>query len=1020
MANGLVDVIESGLSRLASLLKFHIQDYCDLETTHGNSLVAKDGSMATILSYDGFRSLIGKNEYKRFIEDLADGMEPYLSHRGHQVQVVFFRDEEPDAALDRILKPSYETCEALQLALTDVLDEKHDVHRRVCMDEQVFLVLWTRPSILDPVEYKLSAQENREFARTYKLPAMANAQNIMRPIRFMIDRHEAFVAKVLQLILSLNGSATEMEIHDAFTEMKRYLYRDSTPSNWRGCFPGDPPPARWKKNGKKNDISELMYPRLEDQLFSAPAMGGGSEGGPNDTRSVRIGSRLFAPVMVKIPPQRPQSFTALFQAMNSAMTKGASGLTKPIPWSISFMLEGDGLKGIFLRKLVAGILGITSSDNRNLVAAANALGKYKESGGAVVKLQINALTWAAYGQEKELLIRRSKLARMLSGWGNLVVEEESGDAADGVMSCVPALSLSPIAPAAAAPLHDAMYMLPLARPASPFFRGQSPYRTLDGKVMSWETFSDQQNTWITLLFGGPGSGKSVEANRRNVEMCLLGGLTRLPYIGVIDIGVSSSGFVSLIQDGLPENQKHLAMYIRLQNTDKYRINQLDTQLGNRYPLPRERELMKNWLILLVTPPERGRCHRYMPEFAGRVIDEAFRKCSDQDERGNPKEFSPNVKPMIKARLDSAGIFYQEATKWWEVVDAFFERGMTYEASVAQRYAVPTLFDVMQAASDPAVIRDFEGANDEGMNVYDEFRIMMQAASSDYPIFQGPTEFDVGESRVMAIDLQDVVTTGSRAAQKQAALMYMTAANAFMRKINICKEELDSINPKYRNYHTLRVEELSEDFKRLFIDEYHKTGNSPQFQAALLVYGRESRKWGLEIVLGSQLPEDFKDLANLATTILIMDKGNEQTRGQIRDVFGLSDTEMAALRGFVHGPQRGIGTTFLAKLKIKDADLSQLFTSTCGGIELWALATTMEDRALRSLLYAEMPSAEARQILKRRFPSGSCKSYVDLQKSRSKEEMGEGFVDEEAVKSVIKTLAADLLSEWRNANEAVLA
>ncbi len=1021
MLKEIINTAEIGLSSLISALKFHINDYCDLETTYGNSYVAKDGSMATVLRYDGFRSLIGRNEYARFIEELADGLEPFMTNCGHQIQCVYFREDDPEDELRRLLQPSYETCATLELDLTDLLDEKKDIHRALCMNEQVFLVLWTRPSVLDPVEVKLSVQETREIAQAYKLPSMVNAQNFMRPIRFMIDRHESYVQKVVQLILHLNGSVSEVEVHEAFCEMKRYLYRDSTPANWRPSLVGDQQIARWKNNKRKRDVSELSYPRLDDQLFSSPAVNGNkkNEGGLTDTRACRIGSRIFAPVMVKIPPQRPQSFTALFQALNSATTK-SSGNAKPIPWSISFMIEGDGLKGIALRKMFAGILGLTSVDNRNLLKAANALGRYKESGGAVVKFQINAVTWAKWGDERELLIRRSKLARALAGWGNATIEEETGDPTQGVMSCVPGLVLNPIAPASAPPLHDAIYMLPLSRPASPFFRGQSPYRTLDGKILPWETFSDQQNTWITLFFGGPGSGKSVEANRRNEEMCLMGGLTRLPYIGVIDIGVSSSGFISLIQDALPEARKHLAMYARIQNTEKYRVNQFDTQLGSRKPLPREREYMKNFLIALVTPPERGKAHMYMPEFCGRVIDEAFRKCSDQNERGSPKEFSPNVNAWIKEQVLQAGIHYQEATKWWELVDMLFERGMFYAASVAQRYAVPTLFDIANAGSDPSIKKDFEGAMDGGMSVFDEFRLMIQSATGDFPVFNGATEFDVGESRVMAIDLQDVVTTGSRAAEKQAALMYMMAINAFMRKVNICKEDLDSINSKYRTYHTKRVEELSEDFKRLFVDEYHKTGNNPQLRESFLIYGRESRKWGLELALASQLPLDFADLANLATSTIIMDAGNEQTRAQIREVFGLSDTEIAALKNFVHGPQRGIGTTFLAKLKTKDAELSQLFTSSCGGMELWALATTMEDRGLRSLLYSQIPSAAARRVLKKRFPSGSCKSYVDQQKSMSKSELGEGFVDEEATSSVIQKLGKELLDEYQMTQEAELA
>ena len=1017
----MIETAEIGLSSLMSALKFHINDYCDLETTHGNAFVAKDSSMGTILRYDGFRSLIGRSEYARFIEDLANGLEPFLTNRGHQIQVVYFRDGDPEDELRRLLQPAYETCATLELDLVDLLDEKMEVYRALCMNEQVFLVLWTRPSVLDPVEVRLSAQETREMISAYKLPSMVDAQNLLRPNRFMIDRHETYAQKVVDLIRQLNGAVAEVEVHEAFCEMKRYLYRDSTPPTWRPALAGDRITARWKTSKRKHDVSELSYPRLEDQLFASPAVNGNKEGdgGLTDTRACRIGNRIFAPVMVKIPPQRPQSFTALFQALNSATTK-TSGNTKPIPWSISFMIEGDGLKGIALRKMFAGILGITSASNRNLVKSANALARYKESGGAVVKFQVNAVTWAAWGEEKELLIRRSKLARALAGWGNATTEEETGDATAGVMSCVPGLLLNPIAPASAPPLHDAAYMLPLSRPASPFFQGQSPYRTLDGKILPWETFSDQQNTWISLFFGGPGSGKSVEANRRNEEMCLIGGLTRLPYIGIIDIGVSSSGFISLIEDALPLHMKHLALYVRVQNTEQYCVNQFDTQLGSRKPLAREREYMKNYLVALVTPPERGKAHTYMPEFCGRVIDEAFRNRSDQNERGSPSEFSPNHNPWLKEQITKAGIHYQEATKWWEIVDMLFERGMFYAASVAQRYAVPTLFDMVQAGANPDIKKDFEAAMDNGMSVFDEFQLMIKSASSDFPVFAGVTQFDVGESRVMAIDLQDVVTTGSRAAEKQAALMYMMAINAFMRKVNVCKEDLDSLNIKYRGYHTKRVEELSEDFKRLFVDEYHKTGNNPQLRESFMIYGRESRKWGLELVLASQLPLDFAELANIATTTIIMDAGNEQTRSQIREVFGLSDTEISALKNFVHGPQRGIGTTFLAKLRTKDKELSQLFTSTCGGMELWALATTMEDRGLRGLLYSQIPKGDARKVLKKRFPSGSCKSYVDQHKLKSKEELGEGFVDEEVTESVIQKLASELLDEYRTSREAALA
>jgi len=1013
MIKGLLAASELALEKVMSLLKFHINDYCELETTHGNSLVAKDGSMATVLMYGGFRSLVGRAEFTSFSSELSASLQTFLGGRGHQIQVVYLRDEDPSAEVDHMLRPSYETAKNLELSLTDLLDEKRDVACRYCMDEKVFLVLWTRPAVLDPVELTLSRQETREIAVRYKIPPMANAQNLLRPIRFMVDRHDSYVSKVVDEIQRLKGSVRVVEIHEAFCEMKRFLYKN-TPYDWRATLPGDPITVRWKNNSRR-DVSELMYPRLDDQLFIAPAVNGSKngDGGLTDTKAVRLGSRIFAPVVIKIPPQRPQSFMALFSALNNQGSKNSAGMERRIPWSISFHIEGDGLKGKSLVKIFAGLLAWTSQDNRNMVGAMRALERYKnEDGGAIVKLQVLGLTWAEYGEEKELLVRRSKLSRALAGWGHATVEEETGDATGALISCAPGITLKSPAPEAAAPLSDVLRMLPLSRPASPFNRASSIFRTLDGKLMPYEVFSDQQNTWLTLIFGGPGSGKSVLSNRLNEEMCLLGGLTRLPYICVIDIGISSAGFISLIQDGLPENKKHLALYTRLQNTRAYGINQFDTQLGQRKPLPREREAMKNFLVRLSTPPERGRAHTYMNEFVGRVLDEVFLICSDQHEKGRPKEFSLNVNPFLAEKIKSAGIDFMDATKWWEITDSFFERGMNYEASVAQRYAVPTLFDVLTVASDPDIVREFAEADDGGMNVAAEFKLMISAARGDYPIFNAETQFDIGEARVMALDLQDVVTTGSAAARKQASLMYMAALNAFMRKVSIIKEDLDLIDAKYRAHHARRVDELAEDYKRLFCDEYHKTGSDENLRESFLIYGRESRKWLLEIVLSSQLPQDFRELAEIATTTLILDAGNETTRGTIRSVFGLSDTEVVALKSFVHGAKPGVGATFLAKIKTKDAELSQLFTATSGGLELWGLSTTAEDRALRTALYRAMPSQEARQVLKNRFPGGSCKSWVLQKKGESKGDSSDGFVDEDVLTSAIQKLAEEMILEWR--------
>lgn len=1010
MLNNLVRVTEAGLSFLAEKLKVHVEDYCDLETTCGDHhLVAKDASLGTVFRYEGFRSLVSHKEFVDFCDALSNGIETFLGQRGHQVQVVFIREDDATEEVMRYMAPSYETCEVIGMDMRDILDEKRRVMSDYCMDEQVYIVLWSRPSVLDPVELRLNKEETQELVRKYKIPSLKHAQNFLRPNRFLVDRHDAFVGHFLQLVQGLKGGISTLGRHEAICSGKRFLYRATTPASWEPTLLGDPMFARWKEK-RSLDYSELSYPRLESQIFSSPAQNGG-EGGLNDVRAVRIGDRLYAPMFIKRAPKRIMSFGALFNMLNKASANTDRG-DKPLPWSISFMLTGDGLKGEGLRTFFARVLSM-GEDNRNLANAMKSLAEYKSDGGTVVKMQITACTWASYPNEKELMLRRSKLVRALNNWGSCDVEEETGDAAEAVITSAPGLTTYAKAPGAAPPLPTAISMLPWARPASPFHRGQSLYRTLDGKVLPWEYFSDQQNTWVTIWFGGPGSGKSVQANRANLEMCLMGGLKKLPWVAVIDFGISSSGFTGLVEDSLPEDMRHLSMYVRLQNTEKYSINICgDTQLGCRYPLAPEREFKKNFMTLLATPATRGKAHVYMEQFVARVITETYRRFSDQEERGQPKGYEPTQCPDVAEKVEQLGIETTEATKWWDIVDALYERGHYYHAAVAQRYAVPILMDFLNTANDREVQKDFLRASDDGTPVYEEFNIMIGSAIDEFKLFNDVTRFDVGESRVMAIDLQDVAIRGtSPAAKKTSALMTMAAVNIFMSKINICEELLDTVNQDYRSYHAKRVEELAEEYKRLFLDEYHNSGNNEQLREGFLIYGRESRKWGLELVVASQLPQDFRELAEIATTTIIMDAGNEKTRGTIREIFGLSESEVAALKKYVHGPVGGVGATFLAKVKTKEAELTQLFTSTMGGQELWSLSTTLEDRALRNRLYKVMPSPEARRVLARRFPGGSCKSHVLKIKSEVRASQGEAFIDEDVQESIIQNLARDLVGEW---------
>lgn len=1013
---GIQQSVERGLSALMSLLKFEIGDYCDLESTEigddgMGAVVAKDGSMATIIRYNGFKTMISKSEFEDLILRFSISAQSYLGTKGHQIQVVFDRDDNPVPEMDSLTAASYASIKRLHLDVEDLINESKSVLARKCSSEKVFFVVWTRPSLLASAETQIYMQELKQLAN--KVPPMRDTQNPLRTIRFLVDRHNAVVLKFLQDLHNIRGSAQIINVRAGLRETRASLFPDVTPVDWEPTVIGDPVYGRWQKK-QTRDVSAALPQPLRHQLMPLDAYNGDGKGlgGISDTHSVRIGNRIYAPCFFSMFPQHIMIFDSLFKELNAAVTTTRFG-EKPMPWRISFMIEGDGLSGKMLVKIFAGVLGLTSESNRNLVKTLTALSAYKSSGNAIVKVQISAMTWADYGDENELMLRRTKLVRALTAWGNANVNEETGDPTQGVVDCALGMSYKSIAPATAVPLEDILTILPIARPASPFDRGHVLFCSLDGKVLPYEMFSAQQATWITLIYAGPGSGKSVLLNRLNVEMCWMGGLRRLPYICVIDIGISSSGFISLIREALPDDRKHLCMYTRLQNTPEYTINPFDTMLGCRRPLERERDYMSNFLTMLATAPEAEKADEGMRPFAGIVVDAMFDALSDENERASPREYTHGAVDVVTAAVERHNIDWNEATTWWHIVDELFLRGEIHAASCAQRYAMPTLTDAVRAASDPAIARDFGKMQAGGMSLAEKFCLMVGTAITEYPIFASQTVFDVGEARLMAIDLNDVVTVGSAAARRKASLMYMTARSLFIKKIAISAEDLPYVHPRYRSYHAERFSEVKEIQKRLVYDEYHKTGADPVLCEQSMTDGREGRKWGLEVVLASQLPQDFQGLSQLATTIFVLDSGNPQTRKTTRDIFGLSDAEMSALVTHCHGRPSAEGATFLAIFATGEARQSQLFTSVMSPQMLWGLSTGQEDRVIRDYVYEKLGVVEGRRALAWAFPNGSARAYVqELRNNASAIDKDGGWADEDQEESLlIRVARKDVVDRW---------
>src|SRR5690606_21893932 len=173
-------------------------------------------------------------------------------------------------------------------------------------------------------------------------------------------------------------------------------------------------------------------------------------------------------------------------------------------------------------------------------------------------------------------------------------------------------------------------------------------------------------------------------------------------------------------------------------------------------------------------------------------------------------------------IDKYGIQYAPGvTSWWEIVDELFKRGDTHAAMLAQRHAVPRLEDFQAILFDEQVT-DIHGTAKTltGERVVDVAARVLSSALREYPILQRPTNFDIGEARVVALDLDEVAPKGGGPADKQTALMYMLARFVLARDYYLNPDIIGDIPEDYRPYHVPRIRRIKETPKRIVYDEFH--------------------------------------------------------------------------------------------------------------------------------------------------------------------------------------------------------
>lgn len=952
-----------------------VSKYAIFDTTEDeNTLLSRNGTLSTAFEIDGTISLMGQAEFERAIHALQSMLAARLAsdETAHTVQVVFEYDPEKSQRwLDDYFYPTIESMRLRGYDIRELMEDWKSAMASMVAIEKVWFILWTHPEALPRVT-RASAGKKRNKA-AINSPRGKNGQPWPQSVRFdgLQHVHNGFVSGMRDALASANLIASLKSARELIKDMRASVAPNFTSRQWTPRLPGDKLTLRAPDLGEgKRDFSAVQYPSLRKQVFPRE--------GEIVTRSTyRIGPYYHMPQVMTLSPEDPKPFATLYRAM----------LRRRSPWRMSMTLRPDGVGAFYMKGMLALTFSFASENNRRIRAALKQLKDYQESGGHVLRFQATFDTWVKREQgesEDDALARlEAQGADMVSavqGWGTADVEEVAGAPELGFVASLPGATYRSPAPISAAPLEDIGIMLPVTRPTMPWKTGSMLFRSPDGKPIPYALGSSAQAAWVEIGAGQQGAGKSVMLSSLNWAFVTQPGLNVIPYLSCIDFGTSGLGLIEVLQQLAPADQRHLYIYKRMKMTPDFAVNPFDTPVCVEKPLAKHRQALINLLGLIATPDDKDTPPEGASGLAGTLIDAAYDSLNP--ERRGARRYQRTVDPKIDELIAEIGFEVDDHTSWWEVTHALMDEGRPEAALLAQRYAMPLIKDLAQLCNDENITSLYREKTVDGEPLTVYMRRRLQEALGSYPILAYPTRFDVGNARVISLDLDEVAPKGGRAADRQSSVMFMIARHLLMSRFFETDDDLPYIPERARAFHAQRIRNLREVPKRWVIDEGHRMvraeASAQQIVSDMETATRESRKLVLQIGFYSQSIGDVPEIIRrLATTVFMMNAGDEAEIRLVKDTWAPTESVLNRLRNIQ--PPDARGADFIGLFKTKRGFVQQALTSTMGKLLLASFKSDAEDREIRIRLFKRVAVMPALRAMTRCYPGG-LKAEVERRRS----------------------------------------
>lgn len=964
-------------------------NYCNLEAnitdsseiSEDDTFINKDGSYTSYYRLDGSSKSVASQGIVKMAKRLEARLKGSLKKKGFRIQFVF--ENNPDFSetpIDKCLNPVLISMKRAGIPINNVVNSRKKALIKKTSYERCFMVITTFPLVKQAAMQQMMesrAEKGVKFGTGIK-PGEYGMSSFFE-LEELLESHSGMcssIEKSLKEFLFFE----KLGCHEAMLELRRSIENQEVSNKWKPHLLGDRMRPRLVKDGNTDlDQSHILNMDLGFQLFNKTP-----EPVEGMMTSVQYGQTMYAPLNLDLPPQDPTPFGELFKDVDNS-----------VPWRFSYVIEtghDEILSKINNKKSFATFLAKLNSDNKRIIEAAEEFIELAKSDNTLVSCKASFCTWA--GDKKTLAVRKSMLTQSIQGWGAGDVIDELGDPIELWINTLPGVSQKFISTPFPMTLGESFYIAPISRPASPFKKGTSLYRTIDRKLFPVETSSPRQASWFDIYYAPPGSGKSFKLAADNMSFIMNPRNVMLPRLAMLDIGFSSQSFVEFLASVMPENvrDQFKALKLRMSKTDTSNdINPFDTPIGCRAPLSLDREFLINFLTTAFTPAGSTSPIVRLPEFIGVLVDEMYEYFSDEQ---NPNVFQIGTEDKIDELLENQGFEMSQYTTWWQVFDYLYDIEEYKLAQLAQRYAMPTLNDITTVITGSNNIRDVFGkAQIHGADelLVDYVKQMSMTIVNDFPILSRPSSLDLSNARVVSLDLSEVTPKGSPQADKKTSMMYMVGRYVLCK--DFYQKETDTVPQvpeKYKEYHRKRLQAEATVPKKLCMDEFHRTSASPSVRAQVNLDVREGRKFLVNIALASQQIGDFDtSLVNLADNIWILSKGKtENDLNELKERFAPEEDVIDLMKLYVTGPSsEGSSFLYIGNLKDTNNRVEQILYLTLSAFEIWGYTTVHEDYSLRQALAKKVGVGKAMELLTSKFPKGSALDYLDLLKEEHEDATG---------------------------------